>query len=276
MSGAGNFPGTSSGAGGLEWWQHQIQLGNMPGHTLILRKGEIEAATAMVEAPGHDVWHGNKIPGSIGGPGPELIPAADSAGEQWEVLSSSSEDSATGTGVAQVLLHIVLADFSMWVGTVDLNGTTPVAITPSTAVHCNGMHATGFGSDAANTGVANGQIIVRKVGDTDFTYNMLRAGGNESLVPNFMVPADSKLLLKGFYASESQGRRVWVRPRAQTAMGVKVPGFLFQASICLNKTSGGGPMIGVVPEGAIVKVSCWPDNNGADVSVNWWGVLVPA
>lgn len=81
-----------------------------------------------------------------------------------EVVSTSTQDSASSTGMAAISLTLMNSSYVESVLSVALNGTTPVAIT-GTWFRINGGVITTKGSGAPAVGAANvGDIIIRDAG----------------------------------------------------------------------------------------------------------------
>jgi len=84
------------------------------------------------------------------------------------------------------------------------------------------------------------------------------------------------LELRGWHATEAQGKRAAFRIRSTDMNGVLVPDtFCFKGVAYLNgATSGELPLDAVAPALSIVKVSQWTDIAGSEGSCGWWGYLV--
>ncbi len=139
----------------------------------------------------------------------------------------------------------------------------------------NGASATGVLTVGSN-GVAEGEIIIYKKGAASTIYNMIAEGGNKSLVPHRMVPADKTLILKAWHCEEAQGKRVAFRIRSTDMHGSLIEGvFCFKGTSYIKQGETGELQLNTtIPALSIVKVSGWPDQSGGEGSCGWWGVLV--
>ena len=109
--------------------------------------------------------------------------------QSWEVVSSSANDAAAGTGTRTVEVHYLDNSWLSQTTTVTLNGTTPVAI--AAMANCraiNWLHSKTVGSG----GKAAGNIDLRVAGGGAI-HERITAGGNQSLSSLFTVP-------EGYYA----------------------------------------------------------------------------
>jgi hypothetical protein len=103
--------------------------------------------------------------------------------ESFEMVSSSANDTAAGTGTRQV--HVIYADTNgdMQDTIVTMNGVTPVALTGISATFIYGIEAHSGGSSE----VSAGNIDLRLAGGGAIRARIV-AGGNKSLAARFMVP----------------------------------------------------------------------------------------
>ncbi len=238
--------------------------------TRISRMGERESMG--VTATGEDIWRGNDL-----SPAPAShisIPTPSSSGEQMSVVSEDAADTIAGTGVQVVTIEYLDGSGNQQTTTVNMNGTTPVDLTPSDVRFVNDMYASQVGSN----GVAEDHIKIHNTATVNLVYDMIAKGGNKSLVPHFMVPLGYALVMENWHSEEAQGKRVNARIRADcTPGGVRQAGvFLFKGTTYLNKSAPGDlPLGDVIPALSIIKVSGWPDagGSGAECSVGWTGRL---
>jgi len=144
---------------------------------------EVDVATVP-----EDVWFG-------GG----LIPRP-SGNESWEIVSSSADDSAAGTGARAVSITTLDTNYVETIQTVSLNGLTPVAI-PGNCRFANACVVTTAGS----LGSVQGDLTIRVSG----------GGATRAIVPavdgllcqaKYTVPAGHTLDLHSlFIAVRAQG-----------------------------------------------------------------------
>lgn len=121
-----------------------------------------------------------------------------------EVLSSSAQDSPTGTGVSVVSLTLLDVNFNEFQVNVTLNGTTPVAI-PGTFYRINGMLTITKGSGASSNRVFNdGDITVRDVGGGT-VRGMMKAGKGIMRQCIFTTPAGYTLQVVSMYIGFNRG-----------------------------------------------------------------------
>jgi len=156
-----------------------------------------------------------------------------------------------------------------------MNGTTAVNLTPSDVRFVQDMQAKTVGA----SGAAEGNIRIYKTSDASLVYSMIAEGGNQSLVPNKMVPVGHTLLMKTWNAAESRGKRMAIRLRSDCSNAsppIRQQGvFLFKGTILLNGAASGElPIAYTIPELSIVKASGFAIATGGEASVHWWGVLV--
>ena len=238
----------------------EVAQGNIPGSSIMSAMGE--RLSMGTTATGEDVWHGAA----------SSVPVPVDAGEQMEVVSDDAGDASAGTGVQTLRIHYLDASGAEQTEDVTMNGTTPVVMTATNIRFVNDMYALTVGA----TGVADGDIDIYKQGAAATVYNMILAGGNKSLVPHRMVPVGKTLTLKGWQATEAQGKRVALRIRSTDMFGVLIPGvFCFKGSAFIDNTATGELSLNTtLPALSIVKVSGWPVVGGAEASCSWWGVIV--
>lgn len=251
-----------------------IMQGRVTGYRIMRGIGEREGAGSGV---GEDVWRGNdlsSVPSALASH--VVIPAPADAGEQMTVISESDADNgATATGALTVKIDYLDASGDEQQTTVTMNGQTAVDLTPSDVRFVQSMHVATVGSNT----VAEGNIRIYKKSDAALVYNMIAATGNQSMVPHRMVPRGKTLYVVSWVPSESQGKRVAVRLRADCTDDLpsirQAQVFLFKSSAYINKSTPGEIPVAVqVPALSVVKASAFPDTIGSDISVSWWGILV--
>jgi hypothetical protein len=239
----------------------EVAKGNVTGHTFMTAMGERESMGTT--ASGEDIWRGTAT----------SIPTPADAGVQMDVVSTSAEDGAGGsTGVLTLSVHYLDAVGDEQEEIVTMNGTTPVPLNAANVRFVNDIHALTVGSN----GVAVGVIDIYLQGSATTIYNMIDAGGNQSLVPHRMVPRAKTLYLQHWHATEAQNKRVALRIRSTDHNGVLIPGvFIFKDTTYIRLAATGPmPLHTVIPALSIVKVSGWAAVSGAESSCGWGGVLV--
>ncbi len=101
-----------------------------------------------------------------------------------EVVSTSANDAAAGSGARTVEFVTLGAGFVEQSQTVTLNGTTAVSLT-GTHLRLNGMHVL---TNGAAGGTAAGDLILQAAGGGT-EYARVAAGGNMLLQAHYTVPA---------------------------------------------------------------------------------------
>lgn len=143
----------------------EVAKGNVEGHELIFIQG-INSDVDPVVA--ENLW-------DAGG-----VIVYPTAGEQWEVLSTSINDTAGGTGARSVLVEFLDDQYAVQTELVALNGTTPVLFNGTNAFR--GRLATV--AEAGSLNFNDGKITFRSVATQD---------------PRLVIGANSNASLHGFY-----------------------------------------------------------------------------
>lgn len=106
--------------------------------------------------------------------------------ESWEVVSDSAQDAVGGGGVNSVRIAYLDSSWLMTETTVNLNGTSPVAVPAMAGARAiQWMHSNTLGINR----VAGGNITLRVAG-TGTIHERITAGGNQSLSCRFTVPGN--------------------------------------------------------------------------------------
>jgi len=250
-------------------FKSQVAAGNIRGYSIMKGMGEYESGGT--DAAGEDVCRWQDFTPD----GPTRLPTPSLAGEQMTLISESAEDGAgTSTGVLTVRVHYLDVAGKEQTEDVTLNGTTGANTTFTNAIFINDLYALTVGSN----GVAVGNIAIYKLGGSIASdlYNMIGAGGNKSLVPHRMVPANKTLLLQEWCCTEAQSKRAAFRIRSTDMHGVLISGvFCFKGVSYLNGgASGTMALTARVPEFSVVKVTVWADAVASEGSCDWWGYLI--
>jgi len=238
----------------------RVAGGDVEGSSIMSAMGERESIGTTVS--GEDVW---RYSGNVIG-----VPQA--IGDLMTIQSTKAADGVAGTGVIEVRIHYIdVADGLEKTVDVLTNGTTTVNIPTIRALFVNDMYSIDVGSG----GVADGEITVFQTGVATNVFNVISAGGNKSMVPAKMVPTGYELILKGWHATEAQGKRCAIRIRSTDMNNELLAGvFGFKDTVYLSKSSSGNLPLNVrVPALSIVKISAWAVVNGAEVGCGWWGEL---
>lgn len=104
--------------------------------------------------------------------------------QQMAIASSSGSDSASGTGIQQVLIHYLDANYNTQTEIVTTSGVTPVLTGALNILRINGIHAYRVGS----SGAAAGNISLSNIGQT-VTYGFIGALETGSQQAIYTVPA---------------------------------------------------------------------------------------
>lgn len=118
----------------------------------------------------------------------EYLGATAAAGElagteNFEIVSSSANDAAAGTGTRTVDICYIDANYALTCTLVTMNGTTAVPVGVLGARMILWMEAVTGGTG----GVSAGNISLR-ISGAGATWEYIKAGGNKSLSGRFMVP----------------------------------------------------------------------------------------
>lgn len=245
-------------------YTYDIAAGNIPNHSNFRGFGERE--NIAIAVTGTDVWKGTE----------SSIPIPTITGEQLSVVSTSIQDSSSGTGVQKVSIHYLDTDGYEGTEEVFLNGTTPVNLTYPTVSFVNDFHATAVGSNT----VAVGTIDIYRTSDVTRIYSSIYVGGNFALTCSKKVPIGKRFFLTEFTATVTGNKPTSVRLRS-TDHGLNElynssnPVFLFKDSVFLETGSIAkvyNPPI-PIPSGSIIKVTSWTAQAGANSSAGFNGWL---
>ncbi len=252
--------------GSTDWYLEEL-ASDSASSTFVRALGERESMGTTTQ--GEDLWRGNELASAP--TSHTSIPFPALGGEQMSIVSEHAQDTAGGTGVRTVKIPYLDGSNEEATETVTMNGTTPVNLAAADASFINDMYSASIGSN----GVAKGHIYIYKTADSGAVYNMIAKGGNKSLVPHRMVPAGKVLILRGWHATEAQGKRCVMRIRSTDMNGVRIAEtFCFKDTAYIKQgTTGWLPLYERIPALSVVKVSAWPDTDNAEASCSWMGVL---
>lgn len=153
-----------------------VARGKVKGATAIHILGNNDATSSSLE----DMWEGTTS-------GLYVFPAA--GGIQMEVAGGAN-DTAAGSGVQQVMIHYLDANYIQKSEFVEMNGATPVNTVATDILRVQNMHSSRVGSG----GVAAGAITLEST-DSAVEYTRIRAGINTSLTGVWTVPANQTLYI---------------------------------------------------------------------------------
>lgn len=117
---------------------------------------------------------------------------------QMSIVSTSVEDSPTGTGARSVVMEYLDGDLNYSYEVISMNGTTPVLTNATDVRFINGFHMATFGSAREAVGTIN-------VTNGGITYARITAGGRTNISSFRRVPAGKTLFIESFYAGATSG-----------------------------------------------------------------------
>ena len=158
-------------AGGIAVSNYLIEvgLGNVPG-TFATTVASRNPAVGSVNV--EDIWD----------PGGVLVYAT--AGEQWEIVSTSANDTAAGTGARTITILYLDDQYVKQFEIITLNGTTPVLTTATDMFRFRRLITATAGSAAEN----DGDITLRVASGGNTRAKML-TGNNTTMSVHYTVPA---------------------------------------------------------------------------------------
>ncbi len=158
-----------------DFW-YEVGQSNVDGHRRFVGLGN-NPSVNQAATPQH-IWYG-------GG----LYPWIPVGGVNLEIVSSSVQDSATGTGIYQFQLTLLDATYNEVIVIATLDGTTPVAIPGGPYLRINEGRAIAKGSGAPQWRALNiGNITIRDAG-AGATRSIIAAGRNFLRQAVYTIPA---------------------------------------------------------------------------------------
>lgn len=149
--------------------------------------GYVQGVSALVIAARSSAIQILQAPLTVGSN--NLIQLFAAGAESWEILSSSANDTAAGTGARTVAVQYLDADYLQRTVVVTLNGATPVAIAADCFRH---QLTTVMSAGSTNNNVGNLTIRVAGGGATrafmPLTFGVTRQG-------SFTVPAGHRAII---------------------------------------------------------------------------------
>lgn len=138
------------------------------------------------------------------------IPTPDiENGELMSFVSTSSDDTALGTGATEVTIEYIDSNDKLLKSvSYATNGTTPVDINESISFVSDFY----VSKNGTTEGVANGDITIYRRTDNTRVYDIVKANGNKSLTSSRLIPDDKDFLLTSYVVSgDSKGCSVRLR-----------------------------------------------------------------
>lgn len=182
----------------------QVAKGDVEGHSIVTLQGTNESVGTVFE----DIW-------DIGG-----VMTLPTAGETWEVVSSSPNDTSAGTGARTIAVQSLTTDYIEQVQVASLSGTTAVTI-PGTHFRPRLIVTPTSGSSNVN----EGNITLRVAGG-GATRGYISIGNGISFSSHYTVPSGKRAFSVGFSGFTSKGDDATIRaeitastPNATTVSG---------------------------------------------------------
>lgn len=145
-------------------------------------------------------------------------------GENFEIVSSSANDTSGGTGAQTVIITYIDNSYNQAYFTATMNGTTPVALTGLRAFAFQWAEVTAVGA----LGYAEGTITIRIAG-AGATHEQIPALGNKTLSARYMVPDGYTGYLRIWACSAiNQDMDVRLRAQARTQLGTLTTTYLYK------------------------------------------------
>jgi hypothetical protein len=161
-------------------YQIELARGNISGQSSASVLGRNIAVSATLQ----DIWDA----------GGELV--YPTAGEQWEILSSDTNDTSAGTGAQTVVIQYLDDNYVEQAEVLTMNGTTAVDFVAIDAFRFRRALVFTAGSGDINAG----DITIRPSGGGN-TRGQIKAGNGNSLDGHFTVPADKAAYLVFVYTN---------------------------------------------------------------------------
>ena len=189
------------------------------------------------------------------------------------LVSTSTDDTAGGTGARTVLVIGQDGTNAEIQETVSLNGMTPVSIS-NTFLRVYRMIVETAGSGGEN----DGDIILKESSSATAIQAQINKGNNQSLMAIYTVPAGKLALLYSWYFSTVKKPTVACSARLM----VRPSGEIFRVKHVLGSHSQGTTLVQhkfslplMLDAGSDIKVRCSVDANGTDVTGGFDIALFP-
>jgi len=239
----GFYPGDS----GLSNFLVEVQKGNVSGH-------------AIIDAPGFNPFIAQGTPEDLWQAGGTFL--YPTAGEQWEILSDDSNDTAVGTGAREVTIDYLDSNYDEQTEVIALNGTTPVLLTAINSFRTIKAIVTDAGNTVGNLGGAIGVITVQVAGGGNLRHQ-IDVGDNRSLNSHRTVPNGKTAWLIFWLATTGKDEGIFHNLFITDGdSGIFIPSLTFnvyQSIASVNPTAMLGPFI----ERSDIKVVADAINNDA-------------
>lgn len=208
-------------------YSYAASIGAVPGASRVAMLGNNPAIDTATQP--EDVWSGAEL-GVLNGIDHRLIPRPTTAAVSMEVVSSSANDAAAGSGARTVTIGYLDAAYAAQSVTLTLNGLTPVAL-PVPVMRVNSLRVATSGTFGGSNA---GNISVRFAGGLGATYAYLRIGNGLSRTSLYTVPAGQTLdiysMVLALNRADTQDRWATFALCIQNAAGNLVKGIELPAS----------------------------------------------
>lgn len=188
---------------------------------------------------------------------------------RMQVVSSSSNDSPSGSGARQVDIHYLDNNYTEQTELIALNGTTPVNTTATNILRINNFHVI----DAGSSKCSAGNIDIRNLAGTEI-YSRISATRNASLQAIWTVPDGYTMYLTAWKCSAflTTGKIAFIMLRTTSDHnGNPTPGlFIHKDMISLNNNHAIVPFAAPikVPSRADVKLTGYADKTDSVATVS--------
>lgn len=202
-------------------------IGAVPGAARIAMLGNNPSIDTATQP--EDVWSGAEL-GTLNGIDHRFIPRPQNSAVSMEVVSSSANDAAAGTGARTVTIAYLDALYAAQTVTLTLNGTTPVAL-PVPVMRVNSLRVATSGTFGGSN---IGNLSVRLAGGLGATFSYLRAGNGLARTSLYTVPAgqtfDIYSMVLGVNRADTQDRWATFALCIQNSVGNLIKGIELPAS----------------------------------------------
>jgi len=236
----------------------EVVKGNIPGHSVFRVPG---SNPFIAQGAPEDLWQGG---------GTFIYPTA---GEQWEVLSDDSNDTALGTGAREITISFLDVNYDEQFEVIALNGTTPVLLTATDAFRTVTAIITGAGNTAGNLGGAIGTITVQVAGGGNLRHQ-IDIGDNRSFNSHRTVPNGKTAWLIYWLATTPKDQNIFYKFfSTQGQSGIFISSLfinVYQTDASFNPEAMVGPFV----ERSDIKVTGDATNNDASAGAMYQLLVV--
>lgn len=189
-----------------------LAYNDIPGHSVLTGFGQRSGLSTTIN--GDDVWEGTETTCPI---------PNQSTGESMSVVSTSTSDSVSGTGIRTLYVRYLNSVGTMLSSVVTMNGTTPVTLSGINIRFVQYIHSSTVGTNET----AVGTVSIYRTISSSRVYNIIRPGGNMSLNSSRMVPLGKAFHLKSLTLTAASNKTVSLRLRTTSYNGTVTPSYFF-------------------------------------------------